>query len=268
MATDIKSMVLFLFCAFLTTADAFAGAYTSTPSRGRSFSRTTGAEAVGKGKVELSNTAAMSLGDFRGGSDRSPKIEGRAIPQRALEGYQRSLEKRPIITKGISSGIIAGTANFMQQSLSDAAFSMPDWTAFTMIGTFYLGPFLHLWFSFLDSLVQSKAVRTRVKSKLGRVVVQVGLDSTIGAATLNTGVFAINTVLVAAFTGRVSSLPDLWSAVRHRVSSNFWPMMTQNLKLWPWVSFVNFRFVPAKFRVLLTNLVAVFWNYLMSQWCR
>ena len=56
-----------------------------------------------------------------------------------------------------------------------------------------------------------------MKSKLGRVVVQVGLDSTIGAATLNTGVFAINTVLVAAFTGRVSSLPDLWSAVRHRV---------------------------------------------------
>ncbi|CAN0482621.1 unnamed protein product [Laminaria digitata] len=45
-------------------------------------------------------------------------------------------------------------------------------------------------------------------------------------------------------------------------------MMVNNLKIWPWVSFVNFAFVPVNLRVLVSNVVAVFWGFLMSKWCR
>lgn len=45
-------------------------------------------------------------------------------------------------------------------------------------------------------------------------------------------------------------------------------MMMNNFRLWPWVSFVNFAFIPADLRVLVSNVVAVLWGYLMSKWCR
>lgn len=45
-------------------------------------------------------------------------------------------------------------------------------------------------------------------------------------------------------------------------------MMFNNWMIWPWVSFANFAFVPVKLRVLVTNVFAVLWGYLMSKWCK
>lgn len=50
-------------------------------------------------------------------------------------------------------------------------------------------------------------------------MLQVGVDVTLGTAMVNTGVFVINTILIAALTGRLSPLPDLWSAVKLKVHS-------------------------------------------------
>lgn len=66
--------------------------------------------------------AVMSFSAVRGGITRNRKIGSMPILHRALEGYLDNLEKRPILTKGISSGIIAGIGNFIQQSLSNVAF--------------------------------------------------------------------------------------------------------------------------------------------------
>lgn len=64
----------------------------------------------------------MSISIGRGGITRNRKTGSIPILHRALEGYLGNLEKRPMLTKGISSGIIAGIGNFIQQSLSDVAF--------------------------------------------------------------------------------------------------------------------------------------------------
>lgn len=48
-------------------------------------------------------------------------------------------------------------------------------------------------------------------------MLQMGVDVTFGTAMVNTGVFVINTILIAAMTGRLSPLSDLWSAVKLKV---------------------------------------------------
>lgn len=66
--------------------------------------------------------AVMSISMVRGGITPNRKMGSLPILHRALEGYLDNLETRPLLTKGISSGIIAGIGNFIQQSLSDVAF--------------------------------------------------------------------------------------------------------------------------------------------------
>lgn len=44
--------------------------------------------------------------------------------------------------------------------------------------------------------------------------------------------------------------------------------MVKSLMLWPWVGFINFAFVPVDLRVLVNNVVAIFWGYHMSKWCK
>lgn len=51
------------------------------------------------------------------------------------------------------------------------------------------------------------------------------------------------------------------------MTSRFVTMMVSNWRVWPWVAFANFAFVPVELRVLVTNVVAVFWGFLMSRWC-
>lgn len=58
---------------------------------------------------------------------------------------------------------------------------------------------------------------SRVRGKWGRVLVQVGLDQTFGAAMVNSGYFAVHTLFSAALTGQAFPLPVLWSSMQFKV---------------------------------------------------
>ncbi|CAN0409204.1 unnamed protein product [Pylaiella littoralis] len=182
--------------------------------------------------------------------------------------YLSSLEKRPLLTKSLSTGVISSTSNLIEQTLSTAAFSLADWAAFTLVGAVFIASSLHYWYLFLERVANSKAVTSRVRSKWGRVLVQIAVDQSVGASFINSGYFALHTIFLALLTGTVFPLPELGSSIWEKVSSRYVTMIISNAKLWPWVSFFNFSFVPMNLRVLVTNCVAVFWDYLMSKWCK
>eukprot|EP00904_Undaria_pinnatifida_P006335 jgi/Undpi1/2831/HiC_scaffold_14.g06208.m1 len=182
--------------------------------------------------------------------------------------YLDSLERRPIRTKSLSSGIISGTANFIEQATGAASFNFTEWAAFTLVGALFIGSVLHHWYNFLDRLSRSDALTSRVKNKYGITLVVLAVDQTVGASIVNCGYFAAHTIFWAALTGQIFPLTDLGSSIHYKVTSRFWTMMINNLKIWPWVGFVNFAFVPVNLRVLVSNVVAVFWGILMSKWCK
>lgn len=65
-----------------------------------------------------------------------------------------------------------------------------------------------------------------------------------------------------------ASVPFLFYGRLIQVRSRYVTMIINNAKLWPGVSLLNFGLVPKNLRVLVTNLVAVFWGYLMSKWVK
>lgn len=48
------------------------------------------------------------------------------------------------------------------------------------------------------------------------------------------------------------------------ITQNFWPFMLAGLKLWPFVSVLNFTVVPASQRLLVGNLFGVVWGVYLS----
>lgn len=54
------------------------------------------------------------------------------------------------------------------------------------------------------------------------------------------------------------------SSVRDRLNSAYAPGLTKNFMIWPWVQFVNFKYVPADLRVLVVNVISLGWNCYLS----
>lgn len=73
-------------------------------------------------------------------------------------------------------------------------------------------------------------------------------------ATAGTGLFFAT---ITALEGRPHDVPAVLAA-------KFWPTLAANWAVWPAAHLVNFRFVPARFRLLYNNSVAVAWLALLS----
>ncbi|CAN0016493.1 unnamed protein product, partial [Ectocarpus sp. 12 AP-2014] len=105
--------------------------------------------------------------------------------------YLGALNDQPLLTKALSSGVVSGTANIIEQTLSAAKFNWGGWVVFTLTGIVFKGMFLHYWYNILDRLGNAKVVTSRVPGKWGRVSFQVLVDTIIGATLLNCGYFAV-----------------------------------------------------------------------------
>lgn len=44
------------------------------------------------------------------------------------------------------------------------------------------------------------------------------------------------------------------------VTKNFWDVLMANYYFWPFVNFLNFKYIPMDFRMVCVNICAVFWN--------
>ncbi|KAL1863697.1 hypothetical protein Plec18170_000535 [Paecilomyces lecythidis] len=84
--------------------------------------------------------------------------------------------------------------------------------------------------------------------------IKVFLDQTVGAAW--------NTVL---FLTTLSILRGQdYDAVVDSIKTDFWPIMTAGLKMWPFVSIFCFTVIPADKRLLVSSLFGVLWAIYLS----
>lgn len=54
------------------------------------------------------------------------------------------------------------------------------------------------------------------------------------------------------------------ASVKQRLADAYLPGYQKNLMVWPWVQFVNFKYVPMEMRVLVVNVVSLGWNCYLS----
>ncbi|KAL4803281.1 hypothetical protein BDV18DRAFT_145551 [Aspergillus unguis] len=95
-----------------------------------------------------------------------------------------------------------------------------------------------------------KDKKLNVKNTIAKIVV----DQVIGGA--------LNTFMFLSVMGLLRG--DSIDVVKDEVQANFLPLMLAGLKLWPFVSILNFTVVPADQRLLVGNLFGLAWGVYLS----
>lgn len=97
-----------------------------------------------------------------------------------------------------------------------------------------------------------------------KVLARIQFKSSV--ATTTARVLADQTVFASANLGLfLSSMAYLeGSNVQKKLDDSYLPALKMNWLVWPPVQALNFTFVPLEHRVLVVNVVALFWNCYLS----
>lgn len=105
-----------------------------------------------------------------------------------LGWYNYQLEKRPAVTKILSSGVIGAVGDILSQLLVQRkTASLLDWRSVAVFATvcgLYFAPVLDVWFAFLGRVSFPKSW-----SDTGRAAAMTVVDQTVGAALVTSGFF-------------------------------------------------------------------------------
>lgn len=99
------------------------------------------------------------------------------------------------------------------------------------------GPAATKWFGFLVS-------RVNLPSKNGTIIARVACDQ-----------FLFAPVNMTVFLSSMAYMEG--NSPTQRLKDAFVPGYQKNLMIWPWVQFVNFKYVPAEMRVLVVNIISL-----------
>lgn len=160
--------------------------------------------------------------------------------------YLHLLETKPILTKSVTSAVIALLGDVAcQLFMEDAPFSVRRCFNMTVLGAVLVGPGLHFWYGRLAALIPGTSTTA--------VLQRLALDQFIWAP-----------IFIALFFSSMSLLQGKPEAILPNLKQNVWAAMKVNWQLWPAANFINFKFVPVMHQVLFANFVALIWNTYLS----
>uniref|UniRef100_A0A8C5SVP1 Mpv17-like protein 2 n=1 Tax=Laticauda laticaudata TaxID=8630 RepID=A0A8C5SVP1_LATLA len=156
-----------------------------------------------------------------------------------------------LIVNTISSGLLLGAADIIQQSLERRKKEKPwdiDRTFHMLVTGCSTGPLLHYWYLWIDKINPRKGGH-----QLKVVVTKVAIDQTF--APFFGGWYFI---IMALLQGH--SLGDGIDEFRDK----FWDYYLAELAIWPAAQMFNFLYLPSKYRVLFVNVMTLGWNKQLS----
>ncbi|KAK4193400.1 hypothetical protein QBC35DRAFT_481481 [Podospora australis] len=183
-----------------------------------------------------------------------------------LAWYQARLASRPLLTQAITTSILFAVGDITAQQLVErkSSSSLPsspsspssleppvashDFTRtarMALYGGAIFGPAAATWFKFLSRKVNFPS--SPRKTMLARVAV-------------DQGVFA--PTFIGIFLSSMAVLEG--GSPKEKLEKNYWPALSTNYLIWPWVQMVNFTFVPLQHRVLFVNVISIGWNCYLS----
>ena len=185
-----------------------------------------------------------------------------------LDQYSALLSSSPYKTKMISSGIIGTVGDILIQKLEnksnrDFSLDFRRSAVFFFVSTFYIAPMIHIWFEFLNYFT-AVAIPSKF-GKLATAALMMIFDQTVGAVAVCFGFFYAFEFFNAYLPGATRRTESFLKLANNAVRSNFQKTIIGNWSCWPAINFINFLFIPHKFRVLFSNFAAIFWNMFLSQ---
>ncbi|KAL4422648.1 hypothetical protein ABPG75_008845 [Micractinium tetrahymenae] len=170
-----------------------------------------------------------------------------SILELAWRRYLQQLEKRPLKTKAVTAGVLAGVSDLLAQRLSGSTGAGINWRrtlAIALYGVVWSGPAGHFWQQILERLFPDQKDPLRSVKKV--VVDQL----TFGPLC--------NGLFLAFMAGVVEGRG--WAGTRDKLRREFAGVQQRGWRLWPLASFISQQFVPLQLRVLWLNAVAFLWS--------
>lgn len=188
---------------------------------------------------------------------QSLPVRNASIHVRLLQQYLVLLKKYPILTKSVTSGILTALGNLLSQILeakkkanNGAVVSQIDPAGaarYAIYGLVITGPLSHYFYQLMEVWMPSTDPLCIVKRLL-----------------LDRLVFAPGFLLIFYFVMNILEAKG-WRDFEKKMRGSYWTALKMNWKVWTPFQFININFVPVQFRVLFSNVVALFWYaYLAS----
>lgn len=163
--------------------------------------------------------------------------------------YLNSLEKNPLATKCVTSGLLNALGDLFAQFMFDgAAENGVDWRragVFTFLGAALVGPTLHFWYG-----------------TLGKIVTAQGSTKAFISLVLDQGLFA--PAFLCVFLSSLFTIDGKMNEIVPKLKQDFAATVSMNWNIWIPFQYLNFRFVPLNLQVAAANVVALLWNTYLS----
>lgn len=163
------------------------------------------------------------------------------------KGYVRFLDKHGWRAQAINTCLLVGLGDVAAQLIVKRRFSFESYDflcslRYFGIGLFMLGPTMHVWYTSLDRVFKSPTFRAAVYKML--------CDQLL---FLPVYVIAIVVVMGALRM-------ETPTQIREQLQRDYPSIMLASWQLWPAIQIANFHLVPLKHRILVMNLVGLFYN--------
>ena len=182
---------------------------------------------------------------------------------RLAAAYSNWLTSSPIISRCVSAGFVVSGGDLLSQIWFEGrGFSKEkqgiNWTRVAkayLIGVGVITPNLYIWYNKLLPRIMSTPLMIN-RSPMAKTVVGTLLDQ---------GLFSWSIIGQFFFFSSLLANGDIEQATQN-VLNNIWPAMKANWTAWPIITFLNLKFVPVMYQVIVVNFCALFWNlYLAKQ---
>ncbi|CAN8237964.1 unnamed protein product [Cochlearia groenlandica] len=170
-------------------------------------------------------------------------------PKTNIQRYLSELQQHPLRTKAITAGVLSGVGDVVSQKLSGIQKIQLRRVLFKVIfAGGFLGPAGHYFHTFLDKFFKGKKDTKTVAKKV--VVEQLTLSP-------------LNHLLFMIYYGVVIERTP-WNLVRERIKKTYPTVQLTAWTFFPVVGWINFKYVPLHFRVILQSSVAFFWGIFLT----
>jgi len=166
---------------------------------------------------------------------------------RGWQSYLSILDRHPARTVSINTAVLMTSGDVIAQLVLEKRHPTREYDVvrslrFFGVGLLLAGPTMHVWYSTLDRLLKGRCMSTSLRKMCA-----------------DQGLFL--PIYLVVFVGVMGALrgdrmSDVWTKLKRDMA----PMMKVSYSVWPAVQLANFRFVPSRHRVLVINVVSLFWN--------
>lgn len=178
--------------------------------------------------------------------------------------YLRILDRYPLRTQMVQTGIIMGTGDVLSQLVIEKKpnFEIGRSIRFGAIGSFFVAPTIRVWYLTLERWFGAGVT---IKTTLSKVATDQLLFAPIFSAAIIGVIGTSQSITKVAFNleenkNKFDALQEDISAVGKKLRADYKDVLLTGWTIWPATQIVNFYLVPFLLRPLVVSVVALFWN--------